>query len=52
MKKWTSTLLGFVLIGLAFIAASGSSGPLGLGAFLCFFAVGVTVLMEGFRSKK
>ncbi len=51
MKKLTSGLLGAVLILLALIAASGKTGALGLGAFLCFFTVGVTVLMEGFRKK-
>lgn len=41
-------LPGFFLIVLGFIAASVSpADAIGLGGFLCFFVMGVTMMIEG-----
>ncbi len=45
-------LPGLGLIALAFFAGAQKNPTLGLFAFLSFFVVGVTLIVEGFRKKK
>jgi hypothetical protein len=45
-------LPGIGLILMAFYAGAQKNPTLGLFAFLCFFVMGVTLIIEGFRKKK
>ncbi len=45
-------LPGIALIAMAFFAGAQKNPTLGLFAFLSFFVVGVTLIIEGFRKKK
>ena len=45
-------LPGLVLIALGFYAGAQKNPTLGLFAFLCFFVMGVTLIVEGWRKKK
>lgn len=45
-------LPGLVLIALGFYAGAQKNPTLGLFAFLCFFVMGVTLIVEGWKKKK
>jgi len=45
-------IFGLLLIALAFWAGSQANIVFSLFSFLCFFVVGVTLLMEGFKKRK
>lgn len=49
---WKYFLPGIGLIAMAFYAGAQKNPTLGLFAFLCFFVMGVTLIIEGFRKKK
>jgi hypothetical protein len=50
-------IIGYLLPGagmivLAFVAGSQKNPALGLLSFLCFFVIGVTLVLEGWRRVK
>ncbi len=45
-------LPGLGMIVLAFFAGAQKNAALGLSGFLCFFVIGVTLIIEGWRRRK